>query len=138
MASYLVQEADGTSQFLLEDSSGSLLLEISVAVTPPAETPSDVGGALFHHPPPRRKRRRVHLEAAVATVRVTAYAPKVTIGTVVVLPSIRATAHAAAPQFTLTARASVAHTIYRATPDHRTRQLNQELAQLTEEILLIT
>ena len=34
--SYLVQEADGTSQFLLEDGSGSILLEIAVAtgVTP--------------------------------------------------------------------------------------------------------
>lgn len=31
MASYLVQETDGTSKFLLEDSSGSILLETSVA-----------------------------------------------------------------------------------------------------------
>lgn len=56
---YLVQEADGTSRFTLEDGSGSLVLETAAVVAAAAATGKPAG----------RLKRNQQAEAAIAAFR---------------------------------------------------------------------
>ncbi len=86
---------------------------------------------------PQRKRllegRPLHLKTTPARILVRAVAPQLTVGLVVTSPTVRASAHAAAPTFFIgPSKPATVTTIFRAERDLNSIDLDRELAVLLE------
>lgn len=126
MVSYLVQE-DGTSRLTLEERSGSLLLEESVA-TP--DTPS-TGPKLLPLPP---EGKPLFLRPRPARVFVRATTPKTRYGFAITSPQppVRARSNAPTLDLRFTKLLSKASIRYRAERDPLSLDLDRDLAVLLE------